>query len=427
MRCLSTPISSRAAVIAAVAAFCAFSASNSRLRESRSANSLRRPASAASSSAAAARAVVSASDSFCAATARKRAFSSAHFRARSSPAAISASSAASALSARRMAFCTTRSTSRRALSNHAPRLSSSSSRIESAWARASRSSVSLSFSRIKNTMLSAVSFATASLCRALADSALSARSSAAAAFSRAARAALTSDASSSADRSRAERSPIRAFAASSASPSCFAVICACEVIRAREAGFERAAVSSAAPAADRARRATPVSSRRARNDCLPTETRVAVARWRISSNADRASRDSPRAVRIFAAARVARFSRVASETSEREPKATPPPEPAPCSTVAPSASPPTPRGRFSGLLLPPRRGGTGCGAVSGNVWNGGGLRGGCVFDFAGDARAFAPKRPASSGRSAAMPCSRSATHDAMVFFGDCAVFIAASR
>ena len=163
MRCLSTPISSRAAAIAAVAAFCAFKASNSRRRESRSAKSFSLPASAASSSAAAARVVVSARDSFCAATARRRAFSSAHSFALFSPCAISASSAASALSARRMAFCTTRSTSRRALSNHAPRLSSNSTRIESASARASRSSVSLSFKRIKNTMLSAVSFATASL------------------------------------------------------------------------------------------------------------------------------------------------------------------------------------------------------------------------------------------------------------------------
>ena len=38
------------------------------------------------------------------------------------------------------------------------------------------------------------------------------------------------------------------------------------------------------------------------------------------------------------------------------------------------------------------------------------------FRLGGDARAVAPKRPASSGRRAAVPCSRSTTHDAMVFF-----------
>lgn len=86
-------------------------------------------------------------------------------------------------------------------------------------------------------------------------------------------------------------------------------------------------------------------------------------------------------------------------------------------------------GRFIGLWCPLRREGTTRGAGSGDAWNGGGIRGGCVFDLVGDAVVVVPKCPVptSLGRRAAVPCSRSATHAAMVFFGDRALFITTPR
>mmetsp|Transcript_5883 Transcript_5883/g.26048 ORF Transcript_5883/g.26048 Transcript_5883/m.26048 type:complete len:231 (-) Transcript_5883:980-1672(-) len=88
----------------------------------------------------------------------------------------SASSAASASSARLIARWTTRSTSLRARSNHAPRFASSSILASAISFRSAAISVSVSFSRIRKTMLSAVSLATPSLCLAADVSAFSARS-----------------------------------------------------------------------------------------------------------------------------------------------------------------------------------------------------------------------------------------------------------
>ena len=84
--CFRTPMSSLAAAIASVAAFCATSASNSRCLDSSRSASSRRLASTASSSAVVAASVVFANASFCARTAFIFASSAPHSSARCSPA-----------------------------------------------------------------------------------------------------------------------------------------------------------------------------------------------------------------------------------------------------------------------------------------------------------------------------------------------------